>query len=465
MNADEPRNLGDIVIAYHVRNYGLSPKQYRNIILLLAACVALMMTGFGIILPVFARRLGEFGAGVQELGLMTLSFALAQFFAAPIMGSMADRYGRRPLIILALTSFTLANIAFLLADSIAAFVAIRAVEGALGAGLFPAAMGVVADVVPDRERARWVGIVMGGYAAGFLLGPVGGGVLYDSWGFAAPFLISAVMAALGLLAAILFVPETRTAEIRRREKLERRRQSDRTPEQNTFLDSLPRPIYILSVLLFIDFILIFAFAFVEPEMVFYLYDDLGWTTVMFGVVIAAYGLLTVLGQGLLGQLSDRFGRKPIIVLGLLLTLAFYGGLAFVTSFPVMLLLAAIAGLGEALIMPALSAFYMDITKGQHRSRVMGLKESAAALGGVVGPLLVFAIADLTVARQVFLLSFVLILLTLALVVVFLKEPQKSTGAVDDEARGQAMQRAMLAQATFHGIVTTAQLERERRLAA
>ena len=161
MNRQYP-NLGEVVEATQVTDSTLNERRVRSTVLLLAASVALMMTGFGIIMPVFARRLGEFGSGVEALGLMTMSFALAQFVAAPIMGTLADRVGRRPLILLGLTAFAAANVGFLLASSIEVFIAVRVVEGALTAGLFPAAMGVVADTVPENQRARWVGIVMGG---------------------------------------------------------------------------------------------------------------------------------------------------------------------------------------------------------------------------------------------------------------------------------------------------------------
>jgi len=82
-----PSNLGRVIIADEVVSSGPSPRRARSVIILLAASVGLMMTGFGIILPVFARRLGEFGSGVEALGLMTMSFALAQLVAAPFMGS------------------------------------------------------------------------------------------------------------------------------------------------------------------------------------------------------------------------------------------------------------------------------------------------------------------------------------------------------------------------------------------
>ena len=187
--------------------------------------MALMMTGFGIIMPVFARRLGELGSGVEALGLMTMVFALTQLIAAPILGSWTDRFGRRPFILIALIAFTATNIGYLLAQSTPMFILVRALGGAFTAGLFPAAMGVVADIMPEEQRARWIGMIMGGYGAGFVFGPVLGGFLYDGFGFAAPFAISAVLAFLAFIAAAILVPETRPAPIRRREALRQRRET------------------------------------------------------------------------------------------------------------------------------------------------------------------------------------------------------------------------------------------------
>ena len=347
-----PENLGRTDVATEGVTSGLSERRARSTILLLAASVGIVMTGYGIIMPVFARRLGEFGSGVEALGLMTMSFALAQFVAAPFMGTLADRFGRRPLILTALGAYVVANIGFLLAPTVAVFTAIRALEGALTAGLFPAAMGVVGDVVPDRQRAQWVGIVMGSYGAGFIFGPVIGGVLYDGWGFAAPFVASAVLAAAALAAASVLVPETRPREARRRAALRRQQAAAQgLTASETVWSSLPRPLYFFGTLLALDFGGVFAFAYVEPQMVFYFYDELGWSTVRFGVVAGVYGLAMVIGQAGLGKASDRFGRKPIILVGLLLTTTFYFGVGFITSFPLMLLVALAAGMGGALMAP------------------------------------------------------------------------------------------------------------------
>ena len=95
----------------------------------------------------------------------------------------------------------------------------------------------------------------------------------------------------------------------------------------------------------------------------------------------------VFGKLVLGRSSDRFGRKPIIVLGILVSTMLYAVLVLVTRYPLMLLVAAVAGLGSALIAPALSSPYLDISDERYRSRILGIIESSAARGGVLGLLL------------------------------------------------------------------------------
>ncbi|HCC63479.1 MAG TPA: hypothetical protein DEQ55_20420 [Pseudomonas sp.] len=462
----KPANLGQVSLAGEVIHSGPSPRRARSVIILLAASVGLMMTGFGIILPVFARRLGEFGSGVEALGLMTMSFALAQFVAAPFMGSLADRYGRRPLILLSLAAFAAANIGFLLVSTSTGFIIVRVLEGALTAGLFPAAMGVVADVVPENQRARWVGIVMGSYGAGLIFGPVVGGILYDGWGFSAPFITSAIMAMIALIAAVVMVPETRTPDVRWREQLRNRRVTATAPVSGkSFWASLPRPLYIFGTLLILDFIGVFVFAFVEPQMVFYFYDDLGWTTIQFGVVVGAYGLAMVFGQLVLGQSSDRFGRKPLIVLGILLSTSLYAGLVLVTRFPLMLVVAALAGLGSALISPALSSYYLDITDEQYRARILGVKESSASLGGVLGPLLLVGVSAMMTPHGIFIFAGAIMLSAAGLAIVALPAPAQIEAQTKDINWEFSEKRALAAQSALRGVVLSSSAAREKKIAS
>jgi MFS transporter, DHA1 family, multidrug resistance protein len=360
------------------------PAQTRRVLFLLAASIALMMTGYGIVLPVFAKRLGELGSGVAALGLMSMGFAFAQFLLSPFLGTFADRFGRKPLILLALAGEVIANSAFVLAPSTGWYIAIRLFQGAITAGLLPAVLGVVADVVPEQQRARWTGIVMGSYGAGFIFGPAIGGFLFDHWGFAAPFAVSAALALIALSLAFVLVPETRSA-------LAGAQQQPSVGLQGS-LASLPRPLSLFTVLLLLDFIATFGFAFIEPQMMFYLYNHLLLTPTQLGIIVGGYGLAMLIGQAGLGQLSDRYGRKPLIVLGLLLSGTFYPGLIFLQQFGWLFVVAVVSGIGGALVSPALSAAYLDIAAPEHRSQVMGIREASVALGGVIGPLLVAVVS-------------------------------------------------------------------------
>jgi MFS family permease len=369
----------------------------RYIMFLLTAGVAIIMTGYGIFMPVFGRRLETFGAGVEELGLMTMGFALAQFLLAPLVGSIADRIGRRPLILVAFGGFAVVNLGFLFAPNPGALMGLRVLEGAVTAGMMPCAMGVVGDIVPVCDRARWSGFLMGSYGLGFTLGPLAGGLLYDTWGYTAPFIVSAVLGACAFTLALTWLPETHPAPARSSAR------SGGRPEGNreSLLKSLPRPLWVFGSLLFMDFVLMFSFSFVEPEMVFYAYEQLNLTTSQFGLLIMCYGLALVAGQFGLSGLSDRFGRRAVIVSGLAIMNVFYIGFLVSTNYPFLLACSVVSGLGEAIAMPALAAVYLDMTNERHRSRVMGLRSSATSLAAVAGPALIAAVAGVTTTMQVF----------------------------------------------------------------
>jgi multidrug resistance protein len=456
-------HMGKVVVATQVITSGIDPRRARKVILLLAVSMGLLMTGYAIIMPLFARRLGEFGSGVGALSLMSTAYALAGILASPFFGALADRFGRRPLVLGSLAAFVLANIGFLVATSTDTLIVVRALEGALSAGLVPAVLGIVADIAPEDKRARWIGVVMGGASAGWVLGPVAGGVLYDAWGFEAPFVLSAGMGFLAFAAAAILIPETRPPEVGRREALRRRRAAAAASAQaESFRVALPRPLSTFAMLLFINFVMFFAWTFFTPQLLFYIFDDLGWTTAQFGMAVAGYGLASVLGQTALGQVGDRYGRKPSIVVGLLLFSAQFGGMIFTTSFGLITLAFAVAGLGEGLVSPALGAFFLDISEEQHRSRVMGIRGSAGALGNVVGPLLAAAAARFMPPQSAFTGSAAVVIFGALLALVVLREPGRAVDETAVEAWEISDIRAMAAQASLRGVVLRATVVRRER---
>lgn len=470
---NRPRNhahMGKIFQATRVATAVMEPRRARIIIVLLALCTAFQMTSYGMIFPLFARKIGDFGDGVEVLATSVMAYSLAGVIAAPFMGSLADRFGRRPLLLGSFAVFTAAFTGYYLAATSLTFIAIRGLAGALTAGLGPATMGLVADIAPEDERARWIGIIGGGTSAGFIIGPVAGGLLYDKWGYGPPFLASIGIALITFLIAFFIIPETHTREERRREILYQKRAVRLAPETGTaasaslsagvsFWTSLPHPLLAFGVLLFINLSMIFAWFFIDPQLPFYVFDELGWSTAQFGAAISFYGWATLIGSLTLGQTSDRFGRKPILIVGLILHSAQYVGLMLSNIYWVIIATFIIAGLGEALLNPALSATYLDITPEEHRSRAMGIKGAIGSLGSLAAPALVMVIIRYVPPQSVFLISAVLILSTALLVFIALRLSGRAETA-RDLAWEVSQERTIVAQSALHNVAVSAATARK-----
>ena len=460
-------HMGTIVKATRVVTPGADPHRSRRIIVLLAACTALQMTSYGMIFPLFARKIGDFGDSVAVLATSVMAYSLAGVIAAPFMGVLADRFGRRPLILGSFAVFAAAFTGYYLAATSLVFILIRGLAGALTAGLGPATMGLVADIAPEDERGRWIGVVGGGTSAGFIVGPVVGGLLYDRWGYGPPFLASIGIALLTLLITFVAIPETHTREKRRRAALYEKRAARLAPERGTALSvkaSLPHPLLAFGTLLFVNLSMIFAWFFIDPQLPFYAFDDLGWSTAQFGAVISCYGWAALIGSLTLGRSSDRFGRKPILVIGLILHSAQYGGLMLTDVYGVIIPAFIIAGIGEALVNPALSAAYLDITPEEHRSRAMGIKTAVGSLGSLLAPALLTLFVGYLSPRGVFFISATLILFTGLVVFAALRLPGRAEGA-RDLAWEASQDRVMAAQTALRNVTVSATTARTLRGAA
>ena len=378
-------------------------RQSPSTLVALAFCMALQMTGYAMVLPLFARRFDNLGAGVGALGASAVAYALASTLAAPFMGMLADRFGRRPIVLFSLAAYALASCGYLLAASAWQLILLRGLAGAFIAGLLLAMTSIVGDVAPENRRAQWVGIVNGGASVGWIVGPLLGGFLYDRFGYFVPFAAPIAIAVGALLLAVFLIRETYTPAAHR---------SHRHLAGTLELYVLPaRPAFFLLML--ISFGVMFASGFSEPQFQFYAYDGLSWTSSQLGLVMSAYAVAFMLGEFGLGQLSDRLGRKPVLVLGLALFSAQFIGLVIFRDLTWIVVSFVLAGLGNALYDPALIAFILDITPPDLTARIIGLKGTAGSLGGMLGPALIVLFTP-TSPRAVFLTATAFVfLLTLA----------------------------------------------------
>jgi len=367
------------------------------------------------ILPLFARRFDSFGTGVEALGMSAMAYALTSTFAAPFMGMLADRFGRRPIILLSLAAYVLAFSGYLFADSAWLLILLRGLAGIFTAGLIPAMTSIVGDLASENRRAQWIGIVNGGASAGWIVGPLLGGLLYDRFGYAVPFAVSIAMAVGALFLAVFLIPETYT--------LSAHPGHPRAAWTHGFQAVRALPIFFLPML--ISFGVMFAWAFIEPQFMFYAYDDLAWTSSQLGLVMSTYGMACTFGEFALGQLSDRLGRKPVLVLGLALFSAQFVGLVIFRDVNWIVVSFILAGLGNALYDPALSAHILDITPPENTARIMGLKSTAGSLGNMLGPALVVLFTPFVNPQVVFLVASALVLMLTLVSAFALRVPRRN----------------------------------------
>jgi predicted MFS family arabinose efflux permease len=380
-----PAGEQNLEVPVEITRPAQQPGRILSALILLSGCIALLTTGFGIIIPVFPQRLEALGLGAETLALMEMAFGLGMFLFSTPMGIMADRSGRKIVILLSMGGFIVTNIILVIVNDPFLFIVVRFIEGALVAGLMPASTAIVADCMPAEKQGRWIGFITTAHATGIALGPGLGGFLYEAWGFASPFLISAGVALGASLLVLILIPETLPAHVREQAR-QRRNSSLEQKQKKEAIWRQPGFLWLFGSLLFIDFGVTFIYPFVLPQFPFFFENELHFSQSQYGLIISGYGLALATFPMLLGGLTERVSKKALIVTGSILLLAMNLALLVFTQFWSLMIATIITGMGSSLIIPALSMIYLNTTTEENRSRIMGLRGTAVSLGILVGPL-------------------------------------------------------------------------------
>ncbi|GHP00562.1 MFS transporter [Reticulibacter mediterranei] len=354
----------------------------------LIGCVTLMMTGFSVIIPVFPQRLQALGLGAETLALMEGAFGLGMFLFSTPMGTLSGRVGRKTILFVSLAGYILTNLLLAWVNVPLLFVPIRFVEGALLAGVGPVAMSMIGDTIPSEKQGRWIGLMTTAQAVGIALGPGIGGYLYQTLGFTAPFLLTAGIALVASLLAIFMVPETLPEQVRHQARQRKGQRQGQQPKELRF-SSL---IWLVLPFLAIDFGMIFTYPFVFPQFPFFFEKVLHYSAAQYGMLFSVYGMALAVFPFLLGRLSEKLSKRPLIVIGSLLFSALIVAALLAPSYPLLLAGAALAGLGSALVEPAMGSIYLAATNNENRGQIMGMRGSAVSLAVMLGPLAQAAIA-------------------------------------------------------------------------
>lgn len=405
-----------------------APKTTKRVtaaLIFLPISLAIIMTGFGIIIPVFPQRLDALGLGAETLALMEGAFGLGTFLFSTPMGVLANRFGRKPLVLLALIGFIVTNLLLAYVNGAVFFIIIRFLEGALVAGFMPASMAMVGDVIPPERQGRWMGMMTTAQAGGIALGPAIGGVLYQSWGFTSPFLLSAGFALVASLLALFMLPETLPQQVREQamQRKLKKQSGEKVRDANT--PSLLMLTLLFAPMLLLDLGAAFIYPFSLPQYPFFFETTLHYTPSQYGLIISMYGLALAVFPLVLGRVSEMLPKKLVIIVGCLLSSALNLAMLWLHAYPLLIAASIITGVGSALLIPALSTIYLNASDDQNRAQIMGIRSTTLSLAMLLAPLSQAAAGPWITPEITFAISGGLSVVMMLVAIVAVRSPKKA----------------------------------------
>ena len=338
--------------------------------------------GLGVIIPIVPKLIQRLtGEGISEAsrygGWLVFSFAFMQFIFSPILGSLSDRYGRRPILLLSLLGLGLDYILQGLAPTIIWLFLGRLIAGVMGAS-FTTATAYIADISPPEKRAQNFGMVGAAFGLGFIIGPAIGG-LASKWGTRVPFMIAAALTLMNVFYGYFILPESLGKENRRKFDWARANPMDSLKH----LVKYPVVSGLIASLVLIN---ISAYA-VQSNWTYYTIFKFSWSEETIGFSLAVVGLLVALVQGLLirkailllGQRNSIYIGHLFTAMGLVLFgIAWQGWMMFVFLIPYCL--GGIAG-------PPLQGIISNQVPANEQGELQGALTSLVSITSIIGPLI------------------------------------------------------------------------------
>jgi len=354
----------------------LGSNNTRNIYIL-GFTLLVVMVGYGIIIPILPFYIEAMGASGIELGLLTSISALMQFIFAPVWGTLSDRYGRKPILLVGVVGYGVTMLLFGLANQLWMLFVARALNGILSSATMPTAMAYVADHSSANRCSAGMGILGAAAGLGIVLGPALGGILATD-SLSLPFFVATGLCLLALLLVWLVLPESQPAEARNPQP-----QAQKKFRLTDLSKVLVGPI---GSLMLLTLVVSLGMASFQGILGLYALDKFGYTTEQIGVIWMIVGAVTIVAQGVLtGPLTSRLGEVIIIRISLITTAVAFGMILLAGDYLSLLLSTALLVLGVALLGPALNALISNRTNLE-QGITLGISNSATSLGRILGPL-------------------------------------------------------------------------------
>jgi DHA1 family tetracycline resistance protein-like MFS transporter len=342
------------------------------------ATIALDAAGIALVFPVLPGLLRSL-TGTDDVSTLfgaTLAlFALMQFVFAPVLGVLSDRFGRRPVLLLAIAGSIIGYVITSFTPYLWLLFVGRAVAGMTAVNT-AVATAYITDVTPEAKRAHRFGLAQAFFGAGFVIGPIVGGVLGDIWP-GDPFLLAAALNGINLAIALFVLPESHQPE---RKPIDWHALNPLVPLRwaLTFRALVP----LLVVLLLISLV----GQTYTTVWVLFIQDRFHWNDTDVGLSVGAFGALVAIAQAFaVGPLTRRLGERSTLFIGIgcealgLIIVAF--AQASWIAFAAIPLL-ALGGIG----VPALRSLQTNAVDGEHQGQLQGVSASFAGLAAIIGPL-------------------------------------------------------------------------------
>jgi len=348
----------------------------RRQVYILAFTLLVVMLGYGMVIPIIPFYVETMGAGGTELGLLVASYAMMRLICGPIWGSISDRVGRKPILMIGIFGYAVTMVWFGLATKLWMLFAARILSGVLSSATAPTTMAYIGDSTPAKERGRGMGILGAATGLGTIFGPAMGGLLAGE-SLSIPFFIAGGMSVLALILTALFLPESLPSQVRQQDS------ESKALNLRLWWRSLFSP---MGSLLVITFIMTSGLMIFYGIFGLYALERYAYGTEEVGIVFMAAGLVSALAQGLLaGPLTKRWGDSLVIKAGMLATAIGFGLMLLANTFATVLLTIGFFVLGTALLAPAVMSLTSRCATLQ-QGIAMGLSNSSMSLGRIVGPL-------------------------------------------------------------------------------
>ncbi|SCZ53775.1 MFS transporter, DHA1 family, tetracycline resistance protein [Epibacterium ulvae] len=347
--------------------------------------------GVGIVFPIMPDLMARVGAGATGEGafwggLLMAAYAGALFLCGPVVGSLSDKIGRRPILIAALSMLALDYAIMALAGSFWLLLIGRTLAGLAGA-TYITATAYIADISSPEEKSANFGLVGGAFGIGFVLGPAIGGLAAEI-SLTAPFWLAAFLSGGNALFGYFNLPESLPKDKRR--PFGKR---DLNPFKS-ILDAFRSPG------LAIPLICIFTFEFanlVYPTIwAFWSREVFGWSTLYIGLSLAVYGILLATFQaGLMPVILKWIGNFPTLMLGIAAAVISMIGFGFTSTLAALAIFIVLAAFSD-LVPVLLTALASNTVDDNKQGVVQGVIASLSSVAAIISPLVMTALFQASV---------------------------------------------------------------------